>query len=97
LQTVVKLLDFRNTIAHGKSLEIKAKPVLRDVNDRLDAYLGDRPPMDWESLIQSSDFAARAREDVQAVLERLHERRKDKKEGLFTFGIGLHDATLVEP
>jgi hypothetical protein len=97
LQTIAKLLNFRNTIAHGRSLEIKAKPVLRDADDRLDAYLGERPLTDWERLIRNSDFATRAREDVQAVLERLHERRRDDKEGLFTFGIGMHGAKLVEP
>lgn len=97
LQTIAKLLNFRNTIAHGRSLEIKAKPVLRDPDDRLDAYLGERPLSDWERLIQTSDFAIRAREDVQVVLERLHEGRRDNKEGLFAFGLGMHGARLVEP
>lgn len=96
LQTVAKLLVFRNTIAHGRSREIKAKPETRNADDRLDAYLGITPLTDWERLIQTSDFAERASEDVQAVLERLHERRRDKKEALFTFGIGLHGAILVE-
>lgn len=95
LQTIVKLLGFRNTIAHGRSLEINMKSKIRDVDDRLDAYLGIRPLTNWEKLIQTSDFAKRAREDVQAVLECLHEGRKDKKEALFSFGIGLHGATLV--
>ena len=97
LQTVAKLLDFRNTIAHGRSVQIDVKPELRDADARVDAYLGDRPLTDWEKLIQTSDFAMRAREDVRAVLERIHEGRKDKKEGLFTFGIGLHRATSAEP
>lgn len=97
LLTIVKLLDFRNTIAHGRSMEIKAKPVLRDVNEQLDAYLGERPLTDWERLIQTSDFATRAREDVQAAIELLHEGRKDNKERLFTFGLGSHGATLVDP
>ena len=96
LQTIMKLLDFRNTIAHGRSLEIKTKPVLRDANEQLDAYLGERPLTDWEQLIQTSDFAARAREDVQKALEFLHEARIDDKEGLFTFGLGFHGATLAD-
>ena len=97
LQTITKLFNFRNTIAHGRSKEIKAKPVIRDADDRLDAYLGERHLTDWERLIKNSDFATRAREDVQAVIERLHEGRRDDKEGLFTFGIGMHSAKLVEP
>lgn len=96
LQTVKKLLAFRNALAHGRSLDIKAKPEIRNADHRLDTDLGIPPLTNWERLIQTSEFAERAREDVQAVLERLHERRKDKKEALFTFGIGLHGATLVE-
>ena len=42
LQTVVKLLDFRNTIAHGRSVQLKSKPELRDADERLDHYLGQR-------------------------------------------------------
>jgi hypothetical protein len=95
LQTVEKLLTFRNTIAHGRSLEINVTSEIHNVDDRLDAQLGIRPLTDWEELIQTSNFAKRAREDVQAVLERLHEERKDKKEALFSFGIGSHGATLV--
>lgn len=97
LQTIVKLLDFRNTIAHGRSLEIKTKPVLRDANEQLDTHLGERPLAEWERVIQTSDFAARAREDVQAALEFLHKARiDDDKEGLFTLGFGCHSATLAD-
>lgn len=97
LQTIAKLLNFRNKIAHGRSLEITANQVYRDSDDRLDDYLGEGLLTDWEKLIQTSDFAIRVREDVQAVLERLHERRKDNKEVLFSFGLGSHGATLVAP
>ncbi|MCX5864662.1 MAG: hypothetical protein NTW42_06280 [Deltaproteobacteria bacterium] len=97
LQTIVKLLVFRNTIAHGRSLEIMAEPVLRDANDQLDAYLGEKPLTEWEKLIQTSDFAKRAREDVQVAIEFIHEGRTDNKEELFTFGLGYHGATLVDP
>ena len=93
LQTVAKLLVFRNTIAHGRSVQINAKPELRDADGRIDAYLGERPLTDWEKLIQTSDFATRAREDVHAVLQRVHEGRKDKKESLFSFGVGFHRAS----
>lgn len=35
------------------------------------------------------------REDVKKVLEILHAARPEPKEGLFTFGIGMHSATLA--
>jgi len=95
LQTIVELLEFRNTMAHGRSIEIKPKPELRDLNDKLDAYLGELPLAHWERLVKTADFAQKAREDVQKVLEKLHAARPDPKEGLFTFGIGMHSATIA--
>lgn len=93
LQTVSKLLEFRNRIAHGHSVTIQTEPQLRDVNAKLDRDLGERPLVDWERLIQTEHFAKRAREDVEAVLKTIHAARKEPKEGLFTFGIGMHSAT----
>jgi hypothetical protein len=93
LQTIVKLLDFRNTIAHGRSEEIKLKDQTRDINDKLDNYLGQIPLADWERLIQTDTFARKAREDVEVVLKKMHNARPEPKEGLFTFGIGAHGAT----
>lgn len=95
LQTIIELLQFRNTLAHGRSKEIIPKPELRDINGKLDCYLGQRPLTDWERLIQTDTFAKRAREDVQVVLEKLHNARQKPKEGLFTFGTGVHSASLV--
>jgi hypothetical protein len=96
LQTIAKLLEFRNTMAHGRSEEIKSKEEKRDVNDKLDNYLGQRPLADWERLTETDAFAKRVREDVEAVLRKLHEARPEPKEGLFAFGIGEHGAQLIE-
>jgi hypothetical protein len=95
LQTIVELLEFRNTIAHGRSIEIKPKPELCDLNEKLDADLGELPLTHWERLVKTADFAQKARADVQKVLEILHEARPNPKEGLFTLGIGTHSATIA--
>ena len=95
LQTIVELLEFRNTMAHGRSIELKPKSELRDINDKLDADLGETPLAHWERLIKDSRFAENARKDVRQVLERLHAARPEPKEGLFTFGIGSHSATIA--
>lgn len=94
LQTVAELLEFRNTIAHGRSETVKPPEVLRDIDDRLDGYLGERPLTRWERLVKTDAFAKRAREDVEAVLKVLHSARGEPKESLFAFGIGLHSAHL---
>jgi len=96
LQTVTKLLDFRNTIAHGKSLEIVANPETRDVNDNLDHYLGQRTLTSWEEMIQTKDFPERVREDVKLVITNIHDARKDEKEHLFTMGMQFYSATLAQ-
>lgn len=95
LQTIIELLEFRNTMAHGQSIEIKPKPELRDLNDKLYAYLGELPLAHWERLVKTADFAQKARTDVQEALEKLHAALPDSKEGLFTFGIGMHSATIA--
>ena len=95
LQTVEKLLNFRNTMAHGKSAEIKAPPVMRNTENYHTAFR-EELLTNWEKLVQTDAFAKRAREDVETVLRKLHEARRDKKENLFTFGPGLYGANLVE-
>lgn len=94
LQTVSKLLDFRNTLAHGRSIQLESKPLIR----RVDSYqhaLGEQLLSDWEKLIQDDAFARAARKDVEEVIRAIHDKRPDPKEHVFTFGLGQHGATLV--
>src|SRR5262249_42968799 len=95
LQTISQLLSFRNTIAHGRTAELNSKPITRNTENYHSAY-HEELLSDWERLIQTSDFAQRVRDDIRAVLERLHEARRDDKEPLFASGSGLHGATLVD-
>lgn len=96
LQTIVKLLSFRNTMAHGRSEDIKPKLELRDANERLDVYLGESPLADWQRLIQTKSFAQRARDDLHLVLNKLHVARREPKERLFSFGLGVHRAMMAK-
>lgn len=95
-QTIEELFEFRNTMAHARTTALVRPPVHRDVNDRLDDYLGQRPLAQWERLIQTDEFAARARSDVEEILKAIQEKRPEPKEALFTFGIGSGGATIVE-
>jgi hypothetical protein len=95
LQTLVEILAFRNAMAHGRSEAVSPAPMVRDINDKLDGYLGERPLTQWERLIQSDSFAKRAREDLEITLKRLHTARPEPKESLFTFGVGLHSARFA--
>jgi len=89
------VLTFRNTMAHGRSIEVEAKPLVRTTENFHAAYNEDLL-VEWERLIRTDEFAKRAREDVRCVLERLHEARTDEKERLFEFGSGTYGATLID-
>ena len=94
LQTVHKLMRFRNTVAHGRTVDIVAPDKAHRVDDNLNDRIAERVFTDWEEAVQTVDFATRAREDVEATLTRLHEARPDPKEGLFAFGMGLYTAKV---
>lgn len=93
LQTVDKLFRFRNAIAHGKTMDLNYKPKTLTVEN----YQVEHEKMllaDWEVLIANSEFAQRAREDVQAVLTKLHEASGDE-DHLFSYGPSFHSSTLA--
>jgi hypothetical protein len=94
-QTVVELQNFRNEMAHGRTSQIKVGPTLRDVHADIDGALRKRPLARWERLMETGDFAERARADVGSVLADIHEQRPEPKERLFTFGPGSGSAHLV--
>lgn len=93
-QTVEELFEFRNLMAHARTMPLPRRSTHRDVNDRLDNYLGERPLAQWERLIQTDEFATRARADVEAVLTEIQVKRPQPKEALFTFGIGSSTAKI---
>jgi len=94
-QTLQQLQDFRNAMAHGRTKTIEGRPFIYDV-DRADARLGQRFLADWEKLIQTKEFAERARADVNRIVAEIHDARTDAKEDLFAFGLGFSSASLIE-
>ena len=94
LQTIFKLLDFRNKMAHGRSQDLVSKPRVEYADKYSESKLGFKPLTDWEKLIENEHFATLARADVKIVCEKLHAARPEPKEPIFTFGMGVHSATL---
>ena len=94
LQTIKRVFDFRNTIAHGKTDILQPRPESRDIDKYLDENLGESPVTEWEKLIKNSNFAKLVRTDVKGVLTELHRVRPEPKEPLFSFGIGSHSAGI---
>jgi hypothetical protein len=95
LQTITKLFAFRNTLAHGRSQEIRAKPMVRTTENYKGA-LRERLLTDWERLVRTETFAAMARRDVELVMRKLHDARPQPKEPLFSLGIGHSGVSLIE-
>lgn len=81
-------------MAHGRTLQLKAKPTEKTVENYHHA-LGEDLLADWEALIKSEHFAKLVREDVKVVLKQIHDARPEPKEALFSFGTGLYGASLV--
>lgn len=97
LKTVVDLFAFRDSLAHGKSHELRS-----DKHQSIEEYetdnsdlVGSRLRTDWEDRIQTSQFAELAREDVELVIRKLDAARKNSPDILFASGIGSYSATLL--
>ena len=95
LKTIAELFKFRDTMAHGRSDNV-SKFTTQLADGSLEAFLWQQPLTEWEELIKSSEFANLAREDVHAVLIKLHAARTDDKERLFEFGVEAQSATLIK-
>lgn len=93
LQTINQLFKFRNTLAHGRSETITPEVKSVDI-DELEAHRAQHLLSGWELLIESCDFAKRAREDVEVVLKLIQAARPEPKEALFRFGGRTWSATV---
>lgn len=72
------------------------KMISAATNYFLDTYLGQTPLASWEQLIQNDAFAKRAREDVEDVLKKLHDRQPQVQRKLYSLSGSVHGATLIE-
>jgi len=97
LKTIDEMFSFRDSLAHGRSLELTSEKEQsleefeREHSDLIESQLR----ADWENLIRTSAFAQRCREDVEIVIRALDAARPANSDILFNSGIGSHSATLV--
>ena len=95
LQTVYKLFNFRNSVAHGRSEKLSTSEEISLAKAHREPVFDAHPLTEWEKLVKNSVFVERAKQDAEAVMIKIHEARIDDKEPLFTFGIGFHSLTLI--
>ena len=89
LQTIEEMFAFRNTMAQGRTEVLELEPRKFGLVGTVGNGAPDEPTASWETLTETDAFARRAREDVEAILRKLHEARPEPKEALFSLGDSL--------
>ena len=91
-QTVSRVLIFRNLLAHGKSVVLRANNEIRVVDERFDKYMYEPLKTDWETYC-TQDNANRALVNSEAIITELN-----KLAGMdpdFTFRFGIHEVSAA--
>jgi hypothetical protein len=96
---VKELFDFRNDIAHGKPENLKSETV-EDVDDFLDAKLGEHIQANWERF-GTEQNAVKAQEDVEKIVNLLYDasgvaKKQSGPRTPFAFGFHTHGATIKQ-
>jgi len=86
-QIIKTLFDFRNSIAHGKTVTLKESELVA-MNDDFDRRFRSILLTEWEAHC-TRDNADRAREDVQTMIETLHKACNFTDDFPFVPGIQL--------
>lgn len=97
LKTIDEMFSFRDSLAHGRSLELASEKEqsLEDFEKEHSDLIESQLRTDWEELIRTPVFAERCREDVEVVIRALDAGRPANGDILFSSGIGIHSATFA--
>jgi len=92
--TIVDVLRFRNTLAHGKSEVLKVSNEIRVVDETFDAHMFERLNTKWENYC-TQDNAERALADTETIIKELHKHASISPDCPFSFGLQESSATLL--
>jgi hypothetical protein len=95
-QSVEDLFRFRNQLAHAKSVKLEMKDVTDDVESFMDPVKNRRPLADWEKFCFDIENIERVREDVVAIIRKVHETAKPSDDPVFDSGFTTVRATLAK-
>jgi hypothetical protein len=93
-QTVKKLLDFRNDVAHGKTITLSEEKFFQITDRNLDNYMQITFEPDWSQYC-TLDNAEQARCDVKIIIEKFHRSADIQEDFLFHSGIEFSHATVL--
>jgi len=94
-QIMKKLFQFRNDIAHGKSIKVKFEKILPLDEHSNDAFDELFERTRWEKYCTEKN-AVRAREDVEAIVEIIHKAAGLEDDLPFVSGFQVGGATVVD-
>ena len=94
-QTINELFEFRNDIAHGKTVILKSETIINDKVGNEDKYLHNFIEPNWEKYCTLENIT-RARRDIESVMRSLHNVSAIKDEPLFNTGYQAGSAQLIE-
>ena len=94
-QTVKRLFDFRNDVAHGKTILLKTEEQISVANASIENYIHKMLEPEWEEY-STLDNAKRARADVEEIIEIFHKSANIKGDTLFLGGMVSTQTTLIQ-
>lgn len=96
MSTLRSLFEFRNELAHGRTVTLAPGETIMDLSQDIDLQLREGAPLtNWEGRIRTPDFAVMVREDVDQVLRVLHAGLPEPKDRLYATGVHSSGAALV--
>jgi len=96
LATIRKLVEVRNTLAHGRSVTLTPDPTWLAFDDPdYERHMYEHPLTEWEKLARTDDFAIKVRTDLEDLLGRLNAALPDP-ENLFVMGVHSSGASVVD-
>ncbi len=94
-QTVKKLFEFRNDVAHGKTILLKNEEQISITDSNMDKYMHKMLEPEWEKY-STLDNAKRARDDVEEIIKIFHNLASIKGDVLYFGGGATGHATLMQ-
>jgi hypothetical protein len=85
-QTVHKLFEFRNKLAHGRTVTLEPKQPPYDADENFEKIIEERPLTVWEEYCTAGNVL-RARADIKQIMQLIHEKAMPENDFLFDFGM----------
>jgi len=94
-QTVQRLFNFRNDVAHGKTILLRSEKQISAADASIEKYMHKWLEPEWEKYCTLKN-AKRARDDVERIIKIFHNTANIEDDTLFFGGRAGSHATLIQ-